>query len=221
MLAKELLSENMPVLTQNDTGIKALNWMEMFKVNHLPVVSNGDFLHLISDDDIYEHNIGENQILGFPFSPYKPFVYQNQHIYEIIDLAAKQKLSTIPVLDESNKFVGIITVHELTDYMSRLLATSEYGGIIELSMPFNDYSATEISNIVENNGLKILSMYVSQTMRQNHIKVTLKLNSYDFTSLISSFERYDYNISATFLHHDQNEEIYEDRYENLLNFIDF
>ncbi len=40
MLAKTLLSDIVPVLKTSDTGMKALNWMEIFRISHLPIVNN-------------------------------------------------------------------------------------------------------------------------------------------------------------------------------------
>ncbi len=220
MLAKELLSTNFPVLENNHTGIQALNQMEMFKISHMPVVNKGDLISVISDNDIYDLEIGENQIKGFHLPMYKPFVNQNLHIYEIIAFAAKYNLTAVPVLDDENKFVGTITIHELTNYVANLFAAKEQGGIIELKMPFNDYSATHICNIVENNNLKILSMYIGEITESSDIKVTLKINSNDLSSLIHSFERYDYNISSLFFGNNKNEELYDERFDSLMNFID-
>ncbi len=219
MLAKELLSDMLPVLGEDDTGVKALSWMEFFKVSHLPVISDGNLLSVISDNDITDLQIGENTIKGFQLPKYKPFVYQNQHIYEIIEIVSNFKLTTIPVLDNNNKFAGTITVHELTNYLAKLLAVKEQGSIIELEMDYIDYSATQICNIVENENLKILSLYVNSVEESARIKVTLKLNSNDISSVIDTFERYEYNISSTFLHNDKNEDIYNERYDILLNYI--
>ncbi len=220
MLAKELLSVNFPVLEYTDTGIKALNQMEMLKISHLPVVSKGNLISVISDNDIYDLEIGEKTIKNFQLPLYKPFVNENQHIYEIIAIASKYNLTTVPVLDEENKFVGTITIHELTNNIANMLAANKQGGIIELKMPFNDYSATHISNIVENNNLKILSMYVSEIEDSRDIKVTLKINSNDISTLIQSFERFNYDINPFFFNKDKDEIFYNERLDSLLNFID-
>ena len=59
MLAEELISDNIPPLKTSDTGLKALNWMDEFRVSHLPIVNNQEFLGLISDTDILDLNAPE------------------------------------------------------------------------------------------------------------------------------------------------------------------
>jgi predicted transcriptional regulator len=60
MLAKDLISEVVPSLRTSDSGQTALNWMEIFRISHLPIVNNQDFLGLISDTDIYDMNQPKN-----------------------------------------------------------------------------------------------------------------------------------------------------------------
>ena len=98
MLAKDLISDIVPVIRTSETGLKALNWMEIFRVSHLPVVNNEDFLGLISDTDIYDLNKAEEAIGAHPLSLIRPYVYANQHIYEVIDLVSKFNLTIVPVL---------------------------------------------------------------------------------------------------------------------------
>ena len=62
MIAKDLISDVVPVLRESDTGLQALNWMEIFKVSHLPIVRGEEFIGLLSDNDIYDLNQVEEPI---------------------------------------------------------------------------------------------------------------------------------------------------------------
>jgi len=59
MLAKELMSDIVPPLKTSDTGLQALSWMDVFRISHLPIVNNLEFLGLISDKDIYNLNMAD------------------------------------------------------------------------------------------------------------------------------------------------------------------
>ena len=54
MIAKDLITDEIPPLTHTDTGEVALRWMDEFKVSHLPVLKNGNFVGLISESDILD-----------------------------------------------------------------------------------------------------------------------------------------------------------------------
>ena len=54
MIAKDVITDEIPPLIHSDSGEKALRWMEEFKVSHLPVLKNGNFVGLISETEILE-----------------------------------------------------------------------------------------------------------------------------------------------------------------------
>ena len=60
MLAKDLITDEIPPLKTSDTGLMAINWMEEFKVSQLPIVEKHEYLGLISDTDILDLNIRSN-----------------------------------------------------------------------------------------------------------------------------------------------------------------
>ena len=113
MVAGDLISEVIPTLKTSDTGQTALNWMEIFRVSHLPIVNNHDFLGLISDTDIYDMNQPEEAIGNHELTLIKPYVLVSQHIFEVIGLAARLKLTIVPVLDENHHFKGVIQSTDL------------------------------------------------------------------------------------------------------------
>ena len=103
MIAKDLISDVVPVLRESDTGLQALNWMEIFKVSHLPIVRDDEFIGLLSDNDIYDLNQAEEPIGNQKLSLFSPFVTQEQHIYDVIEKVSHLKLTVIPVLLEDEK----------------------------------------------------------------------------------------------------------------------
>ena len=219
MLAKDLISEVIPVIETSEKGKNALNWMEIFRISHLPIVKNGDYIGLISDTDIYNFNKVDETISSHPLSLIRPHVFDYQHIYEVIDIVSRLKLSIIPVLDEQNKYIGCISIHELVQQFAKLTSVNEPGGIIILELNINDYSLSEISQIVETNDVKILSLYISTHKNSTKLDLTIKLNSTNLSSVIQAFERYNYNIKASFLDDDKLELMYSDRYDSFMNYL--
>ncbi len=54
MLTANLINNNIPRLKPQDTVAKALQLIADFKVTHLPVVSDGKFLGLISEEALLD-----------------------------------------------------------------------------------------------------------------------------------------------------------------------
>ena len=219
MLAKDLISDVVPALKTSDTGVQALNWMEIFRVKHLPIVNHREFLGLLSDQDIFDLNDPEEPIGNHELSLQQSFVSHHQHIYEVIESISRLKLTVVPVLNEERHFLGVITLEDLSREFANLSAMQHPGGIVELEMPVNDYSLTEISNIVESNNVKILSLYVSQGENPQSIRVTMKINSTDITSVLETFTRYNYKITASYMHTEDLDDFYQDRLDEFFNFL--
>jgi len=220
MLAKELISDVIPVLHTSDKGIKALTWMEIFRISHLPIVNDKEFLGLISDTDIYDLNEADEPIGAHPLTLLRPYVYHSQHIFEVIALVYKLKLTIIPVLDEHNHYLGSINLQDLVSYFSHLAAAEEPGAIIILELNIHDYVLTEIAKIIESNDSKILSLYVSSYKNSTKLDITLKLNTTNLSSIIQTFERYNYVIKASFLEDENMDHFYSDRFESFMNYLD-
>lgn len=219
MLAKALISDVIPFLRSSDTGKKALTWMEIFRISHLPLVNNLSFEGVISDSDIYDLNDPERPLGEYRLSLFKPFVFENQHVYEVIETVSRMKLTIIPVLDKEKKYLGVIPLYELLQQFGKLTAIQTPGAIIVLELHINDYSLSEIGQIVEGNNAKILSLYVEPIKNTPKIKLNIKLNTPEISSVVETFNRYDYNITDIFMSSEDLDGFYKNRYESFLSYL--
>jgi acetoin utilization protein AcuB len=218
MLAKDLISDEIPPLKTSDTGLMVINWMDEFKVSHLPIVNKQEYLGLISDTDILDLNITDEELGKYKLSLIRPFVFENQHIYEVIKLISNMKLSVLPVLDVNQNYVGLIPVTALLQQFSTLAATSEPGGIIVLEMNVLDYTLSQIAQIVESNDGKILSCYVNSLADSTKIEVTLKINKEDISGILQTFYRYNYTVKASY-HQSEFSDDMKNRFDSFMNYI--
>jgi CBS domain-containing protein len=219
MVAKDLISEVIPSLKTSDSGQIALNWMEIFRVSHLPIVNNQDFLGLISDTDIYDMNQPEEPIGNHALTLFKPYVKGEQHIFEVIGLASRLKLSIVPVLDNNNHFMGVITTSDLIRHLAGISSMDQPGGIIVLELIERDYSLSQIAQIVESNNIKVLSMYITSPADSTKLEVTLKLNTADLISVIRTFERYNYEVKTWVSNSDSMDKFYSERFDHLMKYL--
>jgi len=219
MLTKELISDVVPSLKTSDTGIKALYWMDIFRISHLPVVNDVEFLGLISDTDIYDMNTPDEAIGNHNLSLFSPFVFDYQHIYDAIELVSRLNLSVVPILDTDKHYLGLITIQKFIQYMGDLFGVKNPGGIIVLELNANDYSLSQISQIVESNDAKILSLYIQSLPDSKIMELTLKINRIDLSSIIQTFIRFDYMIKSSYSEYNDLEVLYSNRYDQFMHFI--
>jgi acetoin utilization protein AcuB len=219
MLAKDLISEVVPSLKTSDSGQTALNWMEIFRISHLPIVNNLDFLGLISDADIYDMNQPEEPIGNHSLTLLKPYVTSEQHLFEVIGLVARLKLTVVPVLDENMHYKGVITTTDLIRYLASISSMDQQGGIIVLELIERDYSLSQIAQIIESNNVKVLSMYITSPPDSTRLEVTVKVNSNDLTSVIRTFERYNYDVKTWVTSDDSMDRFYSERFDLLMKYL--
>ena len=219
MLAKDIISENVPPLKIKDTGDKAIEWMYEFKLTHLPLVDHKKYMGLVSEDDILDFNNTHEQLGKFLKNLYKPFVKDTEHIYEVLRVAAGLKSTIIPVVDSKQNYLGLITLQSLLFNFAKMTAISEPGGVIILELNNKtDYVLSDIARIVESNGAHILSLYFNVDTDTGKHAVTLKVDSTEIKHIVATFERYEYSVKAFFQESDMGE-IIKDRYDSLMNYL--
>ncbi len=218
MLAKQLISESVMSLKTSDTGADALIFMDEYRVSHLPIVNNQDFLGLISDSDVYNRNSFDEPVGDHQLSLSQAYVLENQHIYDVIRTFSSLKLTILPVLDEKKKYLGCITLGKLVQALAETYSIDNPGGIIELEINDKDYVLTEIARIVESNDAKVLSLYITSYPDSTKMDVTLKVNRIEIAPILQTFSRFNYIIKASFSENTYFESLKE-RFDSLMNYL--
>jgi CBS domain-containing protein len=220
MRAIELITEEIPPLTHTDTGENALRWMDELKVSHLPVLKNGNFVGVLSEADVLDKmHLDEKLDKLFDHLP-RPYVFANAHIYEVLAKISEHRVSVLPVLDENEKYLGCTSVYHLLTVIANTGSIRESGGILVVEMNAVDYSMAQIGQIVESNNAKILSSYIMSSVDSTKVEVTLKINQIELSSIIRTFERYDYVVKASFQKSEVDEDM-QQRFDALMNFMKF
>ncbi len=218
MLAKHLISDLIIPLRTSDTGADALGRMDDYRLSHLPIVNNVEFLGLLSDEDIYAMDDYDEALGGYNLSLTAVHVTQDQHIFDVIKQFAELKLSLVPVLDHKNKYLGSITMSQLVENFSKIAAIENPGGVIVLEVSQNDYMLSEISQIIESNDAKVLSLCVVSNPDSTKLEITIKINKIDIQAILQTFSRYNYLVKASFTKTDDIEDL-KDRYDSLMNYL--
>ena len=218
MIANDLISDEIPPLKDTDTGIRALHWMDEFKVAHLPVVKGVEYLGLVSDTDILDLPEPGMQLKDQDIQFARPFVPSGVHIYEVMRLISDLNLSVVPILDENEQYLGSTNISHLMSLVVNTASIAETGSVVILELNQNDYHLSQIARIVEENDARILSSYITSAKDSTQLEVTLKINQTDISRILRSFERHEYDVTA---HYQKGESLdnLRNNYESLMNFL--
>jgi CBS domain-containing protein len=218
MFASNLITDSIPPLKLSDTCGRALIWMDELRVNALPVIDGKTYLGLIHKTDITNPELKQVIIKDSEIKLSKISVFENQHVYELTKIATLNKLDIVPVINDENNYIGLVTVNDLVAYFAESKSVYMPGGIIILEMPFRDYSMSLIGQIIESDGGHILSASVSATNNPQKIEVTLKIDKVDLSRILAAFYRYNYTIINSFSQSEFNDDL-KGRYDSLMHYL--
>lgn len=218
LFASDIKPSEIPSVKTSTSASDALSIMEEYKVSHLAVVNNEEFLGLVAEDDLLELSDYAEPIGAIKLTIQGAAVYDKSHIFDILRTLHQNKLTIVPVIDTKNYYLGCLLATGIMNAISELLSVSNPGGIIILEMNVSDYSLTQISSIIESNDALIIASFIQTSPNSTLMQVVLKVNNPDIGKIIQTFNRYEYNVVASF-GEDMIDDILRDRYDLLMRYL--
>jgi predicted transcriptional regulator len=204
-----------PVVT-GDLVQNVLEKMAIYDLRELPVVEENQYQGLISEEDLLD--LDQSEVWNKHVQDLNNiFIMCDQHINEAVKLMTNYKLSLLPIVDQKNHYVGVITKEGLFEYLAQDLMYTEAGSIIVLNIQKRDYSLNEISRLIESESSYILG--VSLRNINDKLELTLKLGTKDVAAIVATLERLSYSVVHTY--EDGNiMSSYQENYDYFMNYLD-
>ena len=218
MLIQEIILNDLETVNSKQTGLEVLTLMEELGREHMAVVDDGTYVGIITEEQLYELHSKKLPLENFLSTLIKVFLLPNQHVYDAAHLLSELKLEMMPVVDTDNRYVGYVDASCVLSKMTSLSGANEPGGILVLELNANDYSMAEVAQIVESNNARILSSFLNTQGDSTKMKLTLKINRIDLSAIIKTFERYQYNILASY-HQSKYDEDLKDRFDLFMKYL--
>ncbi|HAO46679.1 MAG TPA: CBS domain-containing protein [Ferruginibacter sp.] len=219
MLTIELINHNIPRLQLKDSVSKALTLVDDFRLSHLPVVENDKYLGLISEEDLLDAEELKMPVELMQESFVRASVHENEHFLNAVTFSNQFETTVVPVVNEDNELMGVITTDQLLKTLGNFAGTNEIGGIIVLEMERSQFTISEISRIVESNDSTILHLNTTVHSETGMLTVTIHLNKKEISAIVATFERYEYDVIYYFGNENFENEIHSN-YRHLMNYLD-
>jgi CBS domain-containing protein len=218
MLTGQLLSQSLPTLHLQDKVFNALQMMNDCHVSHLAVAEEDKLVGLVNEESLMQAPDDTMEIGELKETSPLIFVNDRDHFLKALQVAVENRLSVVPVLNESKELVGMVSYRELLKQASEFMNVKEPGGLIVLEMENTNYSFSEISRLVETNDAQITQLNTYTDPLTGLMQVTIKLNKTELSDIVATFQRYEYSVKYYF-----GEELYENElrsnYDNLMNYL--
>jgi len=218
MIAPDLISDAITPLHLEDSGELALITMQEFNVSQLPVLDGRKYIGLVTLDEIINLKHLSHSIKSFQLPVRKPFVRDTAHIFDVMKAALDFNVRVVPVVNDDFDYIGLISAESCLRGFAVLNSVKDAGAIIELEIEQTNYQLSEIARIAEDNDAKILCFYTNIRQQDGIVEITLKLNTTDVSTLVASFERFDYKVKAIHNDAEYTEEL-KDRYDGLMRYL--
>ena len=219
MLTAELINKNIPRLQLQDNITKALRLIADYRVTHLPVVSNDNYLGLISEDDLLDADDNKLTVEKLQEHFIPSSIKENIHFLNAVNFSNQYETSIVPVVNDANELTGVITLGDLLKTLGDFSGANEIGGIIVLQMERSQFAISIISRIVESNDATILHLNTTTNAETGLLTVTLHLNKKETSAIVAAFERYEFDVIFHFSD-EKFENNIETNYHHLMNYLD-
>lgn len=219
MTTLQLADNIYPLLKLKDTVSTALRLMSEHKTNYLPVVSDGNFLGLIGEEDLVDEENKNVTLDVFQTNFIPSAVNANFYFLKAATIYNLYHSNVIPVVNEKNELLGTISSKALITELGNFSGSSEFGAIVVLEMERSRFAISEINSIIESDGATILHLNVSPHPVPDLLEVTLQINKREIATIVATFARYEYSVSYY-----SGEELFANEistnYNNLMNYLD-
>ena len=204
-------------LSTADTVADALVQMADDHVSHLPVVApDGTLDALVSDVALQMHPDPETPVGALVAAP-PVSALPETHVFDAAHLMRTHALSVLPVADAEGRYAGLTVRQDVFAQLAHMLATEEPGAIVVLDADRRDFSLGQVAQIIEQNGVRVLSVSTEDDPGEGRVRVTLKLNVSDTARVRHLMEHYDYRVVAVF---DEQQDDLEERAAAFFRFLE-
>jgi predicted transcriptional regulator len=185
--------------------------------SHFPITDQGVYLGCIVADDV-EIFDADKTIGDYRYTLEGFYVRENTNWLDVLEKFAQNQTDVMPVLNSDNRYLGYYKLSDIVQIFSETSFLREPGGIIVVEKTAVQYSASEIAQIVESNGHKLLGMFLSEV--NDKVQVYIKVNAENLNEILQSFRRYDYEIISehtedNYLQNLKDRADYLDKYLNI------
>jgi predicted transcriptional regulator len=160
--------------------------------SHIPIQNNGVYLGCISETDAHCFD-GAISISECNYAIEGFYVRPTTNWLDVLEAFAQNDSNIMPILDKNNRYLGYYELNDIIHLFNETPFFAEPGGILIVEKGINDYSFSEISQIVESNDAKLFGAFISK-MDGDLARITIKVGNASLNEIIQTFRRYSYNI---------------------------
>lgn len=188
----DYINNDFKALNSQETIADVQDFFADVSYTHFSVIEEGIYIGCIAADDVDTFD-SDKKIIDYKYALEGFFARKNMIWLDVLEVFAKNHSNIVPVLDEENKYTGYYELEDIVRFFHETPFLREQGGIIVVEKNMDDYSMSQITQIVESNNGKLLGLFISE-VNSNKVQITIKIAMGGMNEIIQTFRRYNYEI---------------------------
>ena len=214
---QELLNQSIPVFHIDDRVEEVKEFFEDGRFSHVAIYDDQRFLGNLSSYALYP--LENDESLYSLIDELQSFwVGETAHWVSVFDQLLKSGADLIPVLDHSGLHKGYYLLEDIEGMFGQSTFVQEAGEVLIISSNPTNFSVSTIVQLIEMNQGQVGGLLMT-TSNELVKEVAVKVNSENFTQILSELRRYDYHIDYAPVNDLYFEQLKE-RSDYLTNYLD-
>ena len=222
MKAVDWIYDRCPCLSQSSTVRTALARLGKHReIRDLPLrLSNGKFGGFFSADQLPSEVDPSASALSY-CSAQDSQVQSSATHYEVFRVSQQHQGLSVAVVDKNERYLGTVSPRDMIVGMKLFSALRSPGAVISLRLRQEDYSLSELAQLIESNQAKILDLTLIQLLENTHeMLVVLKLSCQESSAVRATLQRYGYEVLQHQSSPEQIDHQEKKNYEALMKYLD-
>jgi CBS domain-containing protein len=217
MLAAQLINTSFPSVHLLDKASFALQLMEDYDIQHLCVVTDDKFVGIVDKNALLD--VDETAVIAVLQDDFiMASVHADAYFLLSLNLLTLHDISILPVVSTAADLLGVITAKQMLTSLSGYVGADTKGGIIVLEIEKRQYSFGEIVRLVETNDAYVTQLNTTTDPITGLMLVSIQLNRIEVSTIVATFQRYDYRVKYFFGEENYQNELQEN-YNHLLSYL--
>jgi len=216
MQISNYITNDFKPLSPDDTVDTARVLFDSFGMDFLPIVKDEMLVGCLPSD----FNLGgeDKRIIGEYLNIADVFyVFKDSNLIDALRILGINDSNTVFVINDKRQYLGYVTQYDVMSRLSNTPFFNEMGGVIVVKKAINEYSISEISQIVESENAKILGLMLSDFIGEE-VVIVIKINRMRLGAIEAALKRFGYVVLESY-HENRNIDDMQDRYDSLMSYL--
>lgn len=212
------INNDIKPIKHTDTVADAQDIFVDFPYSHFPVTEEGVYIGCVGRDAV--EFLKADALLNESRFNFERFFVRSSILWlDVLEVFAKSDTNLVPVLDDKNNYLGYYELEDVIRFLQETPFMKEEGGTIILRKEVDQFSMSQVAQIVESNNAKVLGLFISDIANKK-VEITMKISQSGMNDIIQTFRRYEYEIISehqedSYLNSLKERSDYLDKYLNI------